>query len=120
MLVVHSTLLWIWLCVATPSRPAYVDIFEDNVVVNADGSTALHQIILWRWEQHNGLTDYYVVAWDYVNRCHGPEPLCGRWIGRVRGKPVSARLYRQTIYNVDIEVLDRKRLPESKRSLQWR
>ena len=55
----------------------HVDVWEDNIVASAQGVVAFHQVILWRLEEHNGVTDYYVVAWQHQDKCIGPERING-------------------------------------------
>ena len=95
--------------------PVKVDVWENNWVVQRDGSVSLRQVILWEWTRFNHKCDYYVLDWCLIDKAIGPEKIGGRWIGVFKGQLIEARLYRETAYLIDIEVEDRKRIPESDR-----
>ena len=96
-------------------RCVHVDIFEDNWVCTPDGKPTLRQIILWRWTTIGGVTDYFVTDWDLTERCIPAIPWGGVWVGVFKGRLIVAKVYKETAYISDIEVMDRARLPESAR-----
>lgn len=105
-------------CVYSSGYQSYVrvDVIEDNWLLNADGSIGLRQIVLWDFSEVNGKFDYYVRDWALTDKCSRVTPLGGEWVITFRGAQVRAKIYRETAYMVDVEVLDRSRLPESKRN----
>jgi len=92
-----------------------VDIWETNVLCDANGVETLRQVILWRWRWYDGTWDYYCWDWRLADKCQRPEHINGKWVGLFDGTLVEAVLYLETESTVDHEVMDRKRLPEGKR-----
>ena len=101
-------------------NPIHVDILERNrVQCQTTGDTTLDQIIPWKFHRWGAgsstLPTYYVVAWSLSTAASKPEKIGSAWLGRVRGKWYSARLYRETWTTFDPEVENRQLLPEAER-----
>lgn len=94
---------------------ARVDVWERNHMVNEQGQETLDQVILWRMEKRDSNPDYYVVAWRMADKCRQPERVNGKLRGSFDGREVVAAVARETWTGYDPELLDRERLPVSKR-----
>ena len=98
-----------------------VDLWELNHVQCAiTGDVTLDQVIVWRFRPWGigtlGVTpDYYVVQWGPLKDTTPVEKHRGRWIGQIRGKTYSAKMFIESWTTVDYELLDRKRLPDDLR-----
>lgn len=111
------------LCAGLPASSAAcsgtwltVDVIEDNSVRSPEtGDETIHQVILWRYREHDGVARYYVVDWAAIHRCSPVDRAGQWWILRFGSRWVRGRIYRQTRSWHDWEVEDRRWLPIEER-----